>query len=434
MMYRFIKFSIFFLLILSLAMITDHVYQPFSEAANNEVEMAAPAPSTIEKITSDQIKRGETLSTILAKHDIDRATIYEIIHSFKSLYSVRRLKAGDMYEIGKDSADVFTSFAYKPNLQEKYKVFVNEAGELETSIEKIELMKKEKTLNGAIQSSLYESILEGGESPELLFLFTDIFQWDIDFFIDPRVGDRFKIIYEKYYLPKGGEFVKYGNILSAQYIFNSGDTLTALYFDNSPEADGYYDLNGNSFQKTFLKSPLNYRRISSYFSYSRKHPILKIRRPHYGVDYSAPAGTPVSAAADGIIIDKGYDRGIGNFVKIRHKNARFVTLYGHLSRFQKGIHKGVRVKQKETIGFVGKTGLATGPHLHYAFYDNGRPIDPLKIKNTSGDPIRENNKERFSEIKNLALTDLKNIDATRLPLIWLTSNQVHYNRYSIPAR
>ena len=433
MVKRFTKLIIIILFIVALFAMSDNVYQPLKNV-DVETDTEQLISVKFEKKIYDSIKRGETLSSILTKHKIDRSTILDIIHSFKNIYSVRRLKVGDQYEFGKDSAGVFSSFTYLPNLQEKYIVFVNEAGEFETQVEKVELTKKEKYLSGTIQSSLYNAIVENGETPELLFLFTDIFQWDIDFFIDPRVGDRFKITYEKYYLPHTRQFVKYGNILSAQYIFNSKDTLTALYFNNHPASDGYYDLNGNSFQKTFLKSPLNYRRISSYFSHSRKHPILKIRRPHYGVDYSAPTGTPVSASADGIVIDKGYDRGIGNFIKIRHKNARFITLYGHLSRFQKGIYKGVRVKQKGVIGYVGKTGLATGPHLHYAFYDNGRPINPLKIKNTSGDPILENNKEIFSKIKTLTLAKLKNIDNARLPLIWLTSNQVHFNRYSIPAR
>ncbi|MFZ5518382.1 MAG: M23 family metallopeptidase [Candidatus Zhuqueibacterota bacterium] len=413
--------------------VLDEVKPP-AVVVTDSAQEATGVEMGLEKRICDSIKNGETLSSILTKHQICSATMLDIIDSFKSLYSVTRLRTGDRYEIVKDSSNTFKSFSYKPSLQEEYRVSVNDFGQFDAAVEKIELEKKEKYLTGTIQTSLYNAILDKGENPELLFLFTDIFQWDIDFFIDPRVGDEFKIIYEKYYLPQTGQFVKYGRIIAGQYIFSNKEELTALYFENHPASAGYYDLNGNSFQKTFLKSPLNYRRISSFFSHSRHHPILKISRPHYGVDYAAPAGTPVSAAADGVVIGKGYDRSIGNFVKIRHKNARFITLYGHLSRFQEGIYEGIRVNQKDIIGYVGKTGLATGPHLHYAFYDNGRPIDPLKIKNTSGDPVLEVNTENFALEKNEVMEKLQYLDNSRLPLIWLTSNQVHYNRYSIPAR
>ena len=224
--------------------------------------------------------------------------------------------------------------------------------------------------------------------------------------------------------------LRYGKILAAQYVLQSKE-LTAIYFDNSPNDDGYYTLAGESFQKTFLKSPLNYRRISSYFSYARRHPILKIIRPHYGVDFAAPTGTPVSAAADGVIIDKGYDRGIGKFIKIKHKNPRFVTLYGHLSRFAKGIKKGKQVHQRDIIGYVGKTGLATGPHLHYTFYENGKPINPLKIKNTSGDPINKENLAKFGLVKQQMLTYLDSLERIDIPLFRNLAMTVHFNRYLI---
>jgi len=382
---------------------------------------------------ADTIKKRETLSTILTRNGVSQNLVHPVIASFKKCYSVKRLMPGDRYTIETDSSGSLLSFTYLPTDEKKYVIYSDKNGSYSYHEVTVELVKKIKYLRGTIQSTLYEAILEAGETPELLFLFTDIFQWDIDFFIDPRFGDRFKIVYEKLYTPDVDKFVRYGKILAAQYTLNY-DTLTAIYFDNTPADDGYYDLNGKSFQKTFLKSPLNFRRISSYFSYSRRHPILKKYRPHYGIDYAARKGTPVSAAADGIVIDKGYDRGIGNFVKLRHKNARFVTLYGHLSRFGKGIVKGERVKQKQIIGYVGRTGLATGPHLHYAFYNNGRPVDPLKIENTSGDPVLAENNQRFCSVRDLMLDKLAYIDYLNIPLIFTTASQVHYNRYTIPER
>lgn len=381
----------------------------------------------------DTIKNGETLSALLTKSGIAQKHIYSITESFKKIYSTQKLKPGESYEIEIDSLGNLFSFAYSPTIEKKYRVFLDRNNQYTAQEDLVDLVTKTKYLSGNIQTTVYDAIIDAGENPELLLSFSDIFQWDIDFFIDPRSDDRFKIIYEKFYLLETDEFIRYGKILAAQYI-SSIDTFTAIYFDNSPSDAGYYDLNGDSFQKTFLKSPLNYRRISSNFSYSRRHPILRKYRPHFGIDYAARSGTPVSVSADGIVIDKGYDKSIGNFIKIQHKNARFITLYGHLSRFGQGIEKGVRVKQKEIIGYVGTTGLATGPHLHYSFYDNGRPVDPLKIKNTSGDPVLAINQQQFQNNKQMMLQHLRRIDHPNIPLILITSTQVHYNRYLIPDK
>jgi len=401
------------------------------------IELPAISASPLKIISTfkifDTIKKGETLSSLLMKNGITHELIYPFIEKFKEVYSVRRLKPGENYEIEIDSLGTLFSFTYSPSIEKTYHIYLDDDNKYSAREDSVELITKTKYLKGSIQTTLYDAIIDQGESSELLLSYTDIFQWDIDFFIDPRIGDQFKIVYEKFYITESGEFVKYGKILAAQYI-SAADTFTAIYFDNDPGDDGYYDLNGSSFQKTFLKSPLNYRRISSHFSYARRHPILKIVRPHYGVDYGAPTGTPVSASADGVIIGKGYGKDIGNFVKIRHKNARFVTLYGHLSRFGEGIKEGVRVKQKQVIGYVGRTGLATGPHLHFAFYDNGRPVNPLKIKNTSADPVLLENKSQFQAVKAEMLNHLAKVDQSYIPLLWITSSQVHYNRYTIPDR
>ncbi len=389
-------------------------------------------------IIEDRIGYGETLSAILRKHGLTPPVSQEIIAGFQSIYNVKSLKPHETYVIGKDSSGGFMKFCYRPVIEREYVVFSDSSGTIRTRVDEIRLEKKICRLEGDIATTLYDAVLALGETPELLVAFSDIFQWDVDFFIDPRVGDEFRIIYEAYYLPLDSikmqtdreRFVRYGRILAGRYTLQ-GNELTAIYFDNSPGDDGYYALNGESFQKTFLKSPLNYRRISSHFSYSRRHPILKIVRPHYGVDFAAPLGTPVSATADGEIIDRGYDSGIGNFVKIRHKNPRFVTLYGHLSRFADGMVKGKVVQQKEVVGYVGKTGLATGPHLHYTFYEGGRPIDPMKIKNTSGDPIHPDHMVQFEAVKADMLAQLNFFDEREIPLLHNVAMLVRINRYLI---
>jgi len=358
-----------------------------------------------------RFKCGDTLSDIFRRENISPATAFEIISAFRRVCNHRLIKPSQKYCILSDSAKTIHSFEYYPELTRTIKVRRDTCGTFHGAVERIPLITKIRTLKGTVQSTLYEAILDLGESPELIAAFSDVFQWDVDFFADPRKGDEFRIIYEANYLQDAarpdslGELVSYGRILAGQYDL-SGAPLTAIYFDNSPQASGYYDLSGKSFQKTFLKSPLNYRRISSYFSGSRMHPILKIVRSHYAVDFAAPTGTPVSAAADGVVIEKGSNSGIGNYVKIRHKNPHFVTVYGHLSRFAEDIQVGSAVKQKDVIGYVGSTGLATGPHLHYAFYENGHPLNPLKIKNTSGDPVLADNMAGFVRVKEEMLSML----------------------------
>ncbi|MDZ7333196.1 MAG: M23 family metallopeptidase [candidate division KSB1 bacterium] len=381
----------------------------------------------------DTVQRGETLSALLIKNGIAVELLQSIIEAFKEHYSLNRLRPGDRYEIEVDRQGRMLSLVYSPSVEKKFHIFLDRNNSYNSRTIAVDLVPKLKYLKANIQTTVYDAVLEAGETPELLMSYTDIFQWDIDFFVDPQYGDEIRIVYEKFYTPETEQFVKYGKILAAQYISKT-DTFTAIYFANTPADEGYYDPKGNSFQKTFLKSPLNYRRISSHFSFSRKHPILKIFRPHYGVDYAAPEGTPVSAAANGVVLDKGYDRGIGNFVKLQHRNGHFVTVYGHLSGFAEGIQKGASVKQKQVIGFVGRTGLATGPHLHYAMYENGRPINPLKIKNASGEPILPENRERFYQHTDIMLAHLQSIDQSDVALVLIPASQVHFNRYILPER
>ena len=335
---------------------------------------------------SGAIRYGESLWDIFRKHSIPREEALSAIQAMEGIFNPRRLKAGKRYTLLQDTLRNLVAYRYQPDLTTVYEIFRDSTGSFRAAVRRKPLVRKIKTLSGSIRTTLYESMLQAGARPELIVNFTDIFQWDVDFFIEPRPGDRYRLVYEEYDLDSS--FVRYGRILAAQYVLR-GKPLTAFFYQDSTGKSGYYEWSGQSFQKRFLKSPLNYRRISSYFSLGRRHPILKIVRPHYGVDFAAPAGTPVVAPADGVVIDLGYQRGgVGRYLKIRHDHSHFVTLYGHLRGYARGIRKGVRVKQRQVIGYVGSTGLATGPHLHYTFYENGRPIDPLRIRNVSADPLK----------------------------------------------
>lgn len=347
---------------------------------------------------------GETLEGVLLRDLYDRVLADELIQGFARVFDVRKIRGDRRYSILTDSTGVVHGFEYYPDADKTVRVVRDSMGVLQPELVQVPLIRRRLALAGEVSTTLYDAVKAMGESDELIVAFSDLFQWDIDFFVDPRVGDEFRMVFEADYAldparPDSlGEFIRYGRVLSGQY--RSGkDVRTAVYFEPG-EHGGYYDLEGKSFQKTFLKSPLNYRRISSHFSGGRRHPILKIVRPHYGVDFVAAEGTPVVAAADGVVIEKGYEGGgLGNFIKIRHKNPRFATVYGHLSGFGPGIAIGKAVQQRDVVGYVGRTGLATGPHLHYWFYENGRPVNPLKIKNSSGDPIPAAELERFKGIR-----------------------------------
>ncbi|HOT97869.1 MAG TPA: M23 family metallopeptidase [bacterium] len=349
-------------------------------------------------------RHGETLEKVLLRDLYDRVLTRELVTTFARVFDVRKIRGERGYSILTDSLGTVHGFEYYPEEDKTIRVVRDSLGVLQPHVVQLPLIRKIFTLSGEVKTTLYDAVRQMGESDELIIAFSDLFQWDIDFFVDPQPGDEFRMVYEADYVrdpsrPDSlGDFIRYGRVLSGQYRC-SGVLRSAIFYQQG-EQPGYYDLEGRSFQKTFLKSPLNYRRISSLFSGGRRHPILKIVRPHYGVDFVAAAGTPVSAAADGTVLEMGYEGGgLGNFIKIRHKNPRFVTVYGHLSGFAAGLTAGKMVAQRDVIGYVGRTGLATGPHLHYCFYENGRPVNPLKIKNSSGDPIPAAEMARFETVK-----------------------------------
>jgi len=363
------------------------------------------APTTADPIqhnlttTSGSVRSGDTLDKILQSLKLDNGSAQQIIAAFANVYDVRKIQPGRSFALATDSCQTVHEFAYHASPELTIVVKRDSSAAYSAEKKEIPLHIEVVSLSGIIETSLYDAVLRLGETPELIIAFSDIFQWDIDFFTDPRQGDTFQLIYEKISSANDrNTFLRYGRILAGSYT-QKDTTYSAFYFENSDAKGGYYDALGRTFQKTFLKSPLNYTRISSHFTGARRHPILKIVRPHYAVDFAAPTGTPVSAAGDGVVIAKGYDKGLGNFIKIQHTNKRYVTRYGHLNGFAPGIEKGKPVQQKQVIGYVGKTGLATGPHLDYAFYDNGRPINPLKIKASSGEPIGEKDRDRFEQLK-----------------------------------
>jgi murein DD-endopeptidase MepM/ murein hydrolase activator NlpD len=272
--------------------------------------------------------------------------------------------------------------------------------------EEKELEVRAGEVAGLIESSLYESVHKAGESSQLASLLVDLFAWDINFYVDTHPGDHWKVVVEKQYL--GGQFYKYGNVLAAEYGGKVG-TFRAFHFNPNPgHGPGrYYDDKGQAITKSLLKCPLRFVRMSSKFDRNRLHPILHTIKAHLGVDYAAPVGTPVWASAGGRVAEAGMRPGSGNTIVINH-NGGLATRYYHLSRFAKGLVAGKHVNQKEVIGYVGTTGLSTGPHLHFSVTRNGAFVDPTKIQVSREAPVA--NRAAYLEAIRPRLASLKGLD------------------------
>jgi murein DD-endopeptidase MepM/ murein hydrolase activator NlpD len=350
-----------------------------------------PKPINLACIFQGELDKNESLYLSLLKKGVPIQLIHRLTSTLGDAFNLKKSLPGDFYTLVA-TPDSILFFEYQKGMEEKYEVR-GQNSKLEASVVPLEFNRIVKSMKGKIESSLWESMIKECQSPELILKFTEIFEWDIDFLTEPQKGDSFRLIFEEYY--KDGEFVKYGDILAAEYSPAFGGTHPAVLYQDLTGYKDYYDLSGKSLKKAFLKSPLNYRRISSGFSYSRLHPIFKVYRPHWGVDYAATTGTPVVASGDGVIKYAGWEKGLGKVVEIRHPNG-FVTSYGHLSNIAKGIRTGVRVNQKDLIGYVGSTGYATGPHLDYRVKANGRYVNPLKMIVPSAEPV---DKESFADFE-----------------------------------
>jgi murein DD-endopeptidase MepM/ murein hydrolase activator NlpD len=273
--------------------------------------------------------------------------------------------------------------------------------------EDVELESEVSRIAGLVTSSVHDAIVQLGEKGQLANDFSEIFAWDIDFSRSVRTGDEFRVLYERLYrqdADKGRVYVGPGKILAATYTGSAGE-FSAVYFEPEEGRGGYYRPDGSSVEGQFLRAPLRYSRITSRFSHSRRHPILKVRRPHHGIDYAAPRGTPLWSVADGRVIYRGWSGGFGNLVKIRH-NTGYVSYYAHLSRFANGLKVGKRVNQKQVIGFVGSTGLATGPHVCFRIAKEGRYVDPMRVASPIGPPVALEQKPQFLATRDVLLAEL----------------------------
>ena len=360
-----------------------------------------PPPSDVPPVSIPAATQDPSLHTI--EGDVrDRSNLFQslsekripprwidlIISKLKPYVNFKKMKGGT-YRFVADAKGELVKFIYEASPTEIYEIEKDSEG-YGVQRKKVLLESYLVKVVGEIRSSLFEAMEAAGEQDPLTIAFADILAWEIDFYKDVREGDRFKVVVEKVY--KGDQFIQYGPIRAVEY--QRGERI----IQGIRYKEGYYNEKGISLRRAFLKVPLRFNRISSKFSRARKHPILGGVRPHFGVDYAAPPGTPIWAVADGIVTSCGWSGGFGNQVILRHMNG-YTTYYGHLSGFGPGIRKGARVSQKQIIGYVGSTGLSTGPHLDYRLVKDGHFRNPLRESFPTGLPIEKGEMEAFHQTR-----------------------------------
>lgn len=344
-------------------------------------------------IVQGKVKKNQFLADLLLPEGISYATIDYLAKHTRSVFDVRKIRRGHRYTFikNRDSVPRLLYFAYE--ISPSRYVIYHLKDSIYAKLGQKPIVQKEKQIKGKINNSLWLAVKKQNTDPNLAMKLSEIYAWTIDFF-ELQKGDAFKVIYNESYVD--GNYVGFTELQAANFIHN-GENHYAFYFKQNDNGD-YFDEKGNSLERTFLKAPLKYRRISSRYSNHRWHPVLKIYRPHHGVDYAAAEGTPVHSIGDGVIVKKGYQRnGAGNYLKIRH-NGTYTTQYAHLRHFAKGMRVGVKVHQGQLIGYVGHTGLATGPHLDFRVYKFGRTINPLKLKSPPAKPIEKNYRPAFDSL------------------------------------
>jgi murein DD-endopeptidase MepM/ murein hydrolase activator NlpD len=351
----------------------------------------------------DKIKRNRNITDTLRDHGLPYQEIRQLVESARPVYNLAKVVAGRAYWLNYESDGSFRHFGYHVD-RDRYLTVYRNGDQYVPVMKEFEFETRVEPVSGRMESSLYAAIVDAGENDGLADLMADIFMWTIDFYTDIQRGDSFRLLVEKLYLD--GEFTRYGNILAAD-ITVQGKTFTGFRFETEPGVTGYYHHDGSSLKRTFLKSPLKFTRISSRFSYARRHPILKIVRPHLGVDYAAPRGTPVVAVASGKVRRAGRNGGYGNMVRLRHIRG-YETLYGHLSRI--AVKAGTQVSQGQIIGYVGSTGLSSGPHLDFRVIHHGKYINPLKAVFPPRPPVPEESMGRFAEVRDRLQTQLDRIN------------------------
>jgi murein DD-endopeptidase MepM/ murein hydrolase activator NlpD len=359
-------------------------------AAPDAGSAAAPAPVGPPGAIEGKVGKGETLGKLLKKSGLSGGEADEVIRSLSEVLDFKKIRPGQPFKIERGPDGRVKLFELELSKVQKVRSERAQTGELIGKSDDTQTRLELRTVNGTIDSSLYAAIKNAGETAALVDFFVDVFAYDIDFYNDTFDGDTFRVVVEKHYRPVPGgqdEFIRYGRILAAEYKGKAG-TFKTFHWNGK-----YYDEKGASSERGMLKTPLKFARVSSGFDRRRMHPVLHTVRAHLGIDYAAPVGTPVWAAASGVVSFRGPSGGAGNLVMIRHDSG-IETAYMHLSKFA-SIKVGQRIDAKTVIGYVGTTGLSTGPHLHFGVKKNGAFVDPSKLAPMRGKPVPSTQLDAF---------------------------------------
>lgn len=364
----------------------------------------APLPGTW---VEDKVKSGDSLAKIFSRNNLSAGLLHRIVHSSKEAKKLSRIKPGETLRFRLDDEGNLLELIYQKSPIRSVKILPDGESFKLNEIER-GLDGRITHASGTITDSLYQSAQRQGLSDALIMELANIFGWDVDFALEIRSGDQFSLIYEERYLD--GEKYSNGPILAAEFV-NRGKVFRAIRYEDGKGHGSYFSPDGNSMHKVFLRAPVDFRRISSRFAKSRWHPVLGKKRAHRGVDYAAATGTPIKAAGDGRVIYRGRKGGYGRTVIIQH-GQKITTLYGHMSKYRGSVKKGTRVRQGQVIGYVGKSGLATGPHLHYEFRVNGVHRNPLTVKLPPSSPIDKKYREDFEKKSAPLLAELDRMSRT----------------------
>lgn len=357
------------------------------------LELPEILPVSDENMTfwrQESIQRGDTIATLLSRLEVNNHDTANFLRDTREIKGMHQLVAGKIIHVQTTATGELHLLRYFPGGSEQLAMEKSD-GSFKVSEQAAKLETHIQMKSGVINSSLFAAVDSAGVPDSVATQIVDILASDIDFHRDLRKGDRFTVVYDSLY--GNGEPARAGRVLAVEFI-NQGTPHRAVYFQAENGEGGYYAPDGKSLRKAFLRSPLEFSRISSGFSNARFHPVLKTWRAHRGIDYAAPTGTRVKAAADGIVAFVGSQGGYGNVVILEH-HGQYSTVYGHLSKFAKGLHKGQRVSQSDIIGYVGATGMATGPHLHYEFRFNNVQRDPLRVAMPVANPVSSKNMAAF---------------------------------------
>lgn len=411
--------SIIVLAAVTVFFVTGSLYELKENADKNRRVTAGENKSEPElNYYAGSIASGRTIYQIFKDRSVAHSEIMNLIKSFGKVYDLRKVRENQKYSILLTKQNEIKEFSYNKDPLNKF-VAERDGDRFRVYKKDVKYDKKVVAKKFIITDSLYNSIVSQDETTTLVNKIADIFSWDIDFYLDPKKGDEIKILFEKIY--KGKTLVKYGNILSMQYI-TKRKTFQAFYFQEG-KVRGYYDEKGRPLRKMFLKLPLKFGRITSKYSIRRFHPVDKRYKAHKGIDYGAPTGTPIFATADGRVSYSGWSRGYGKLVVVKNKNG-YKTYYGHCSRLL--VRKGKRVRQGQMIAKVGRTGKATGPHVHYEIRYKNRAINPSTIKTSKGKPIGKNLHAKFLKLKESRLGIVELLLKNKMKL-YISGNKLSSN-------